>query len=191
MTTDNNDRRLVLPSEEVATVEEFIGGKGTYEENGKIFVSTAGELVLDREEMKAEVKPFKPLAKIQKGDEVFAVIRDMRSAMITARAIAIVGLERALTGEDLLSLHVSKVSSEYVKDVTRHFRIGDIIRAKVISHKPSLQIATDGQRYGVLKSYCMKCRQPLTMGKAKLECKDCKRFETRKTASDYGFVQFK
>jgi len=190
MSEKTEEKRQVLPSEEIATVEEFMGGEGTYEKDGKVYVSTIGELVFDTKEMKAEVKPYKPLAQIKKGDEVFAVIQGIRSQMITARAIAIVGLDRAITGDDLLSLHVSKVSTEYIKDVSRYYRIGDIIRAKVIAHQPSLQIATEGKRFGTIKSYCMKCRRPLEKGKMKLECPDCQRFETRKVASDYGFVKF-
>ncbi len=189
MPKEQPDKKAVLPSDEVATVEEFIGGTGTYEKNGKVYVSTIGNLVLDSKEMKAEVKPFKPLAEIKRGDEVFAIIENMRSQMITARALRIVGLSRDITGADLLSLHVSKVSTEYIKDVSRYYRVGDIIRVKVISDTPSLQIATDGKHFGAVKSYCMKCRKPLIKGKSKLECVDCQRFETRKTANDYGFVE--
>jgi len=190
MPEKTEEKRRVLPSEEIATVEEFMGGEGTYEEDGKVYASTVGELSFDTREMTAEVKPFKPLAQIKKGDEVFAVIEGIRSQMITARAIAIVGLDRAIAGKDLLSLHVSKVSMDYIRDVSRYYRIGDIIRAKVIAHTPSLQIATEGKRFGAVKSYCMKCRKPLTRGKEKLECEDCQRFETRKASSDYGYVNF-
>jgi len=190
MEDQTREKRYVLPSDEVATVEEFMAGEGTYEKDGKVYVSTVGTLNYDMDEMKAEVKPVKPLAKIRKGDEVFAVIEDVRNQMVTARAIAIIGLDRAISGDNLLSLHISKVSTEFIKDVSRYYRIGDIIRAKVISDKPSLQISTEGRRYGAVRSYCMKCRKPLVSGKVKLECKDCKRFETRKMALDYGNVRF-
>jgi len=190
MPKETKEKQKVLPSDEIATVEEFMGGAGTYEKDGKVYVSTMGKLILDDREMKAEVIPLNPLAVIRKGHEVFAVITGIRSQMVTARAVAIEGINRAIAGDDMLSLHVSKVSTEYIKDVSRYYRIGDIIRAKVIAHDPSLQIATDGKKYGAIKSYCMKCRQALTQGKVKLECKDCQRFETRKTAQDYGFVKF-
>jgi exosome complex component CSL4 len=56
----------------------------------------------------------------------------------------------------------------------------------VIQINPSLQLSTKGKEYGVIKSLCSKCRNPLTLKNRDLECNQCGYREKRKLASDYG-----
>lgn len=177
---------MVLPGDELAVSEEYIAGEGTLDEDGKIFASTVGMLELDSKERVLTVRAFNPPVRLKKGDDVIAVVTGTRESMGTAEVVLVEGSERAVSGDTNGSIHVSKVSSSYTKSVKNEFYIGDIIRAKVISTDPSLQLSTTGGRYGVVKGYCVQCRLPLRMKGNALYCENCDIVDRRKRASDYG-----
>ncbi len=179
---------IVVPGERVGTIEEVIPGHGTYEEDGVVYSKGLGKYSFDMDEMKALVRTKKGPATIRKRDLIIARVRDIRSSMVVTDAVQIVGIDRAISGETTASLHVSKVSREYVSDIRRMFRIGDYIRAIVIQAKPSIQIATDRRDLGVLRGLCMQCRAPLKKQKDRLMCPECERVETRKLADDFGNI---
>lgn len=177
---------IVVPGDKVGTVEEVIPGRGTFEEDGVVYSKGLGKFSFDMDEMKASVKTIKEPAQIKKRDIIIAVVQDIRNSMVVARAAHIVGNDRAIAGETTVSLHVSKVSREYVQDIRRMFRIGDYLRAMVIQAKPSIQICTDSKDFGVLRALCMKCRSPMKKQGNSLKCPECGRIETRKMAGDFG-----
>lgn len=187
----NSKKRIVVPGEEIATTEEFLSGEGTFEIKGKIFSSYLGTLNLDSEEMKAIVVPVNPLVKLKVGDFVLAVVSDVKSNMVIADVVRVEGKARDVTGETLASIHVSKISEAYTSDVWKEYRLGDIIRAKVIQTEPSLQLSTDKPNLGVILGLCTKCRMPLEKKEKTLFCENCQRTEIRKTALDYGKFKFK
>jgi exosome complex component CSL4 len=152
-----NDKRKVLPGDEVAEAEEYLPAEGTYEEDGKVFSALKGILELDEKE---------------------------KIAKVVAE-----GKSRNITGDTNGTIHVSKLSQEYVQDVGREVRPSDIIRAKVTQVKPSIQLTTAGAHYGVVKALCRKCRQPLLKVEKGLYCNTCERGDMRKLADDYGDVE--
>ncbi|MFQ6127958.1 MAG: exosome complex RNA-binding protein Csl4 [Thermoplasmata archaeon] len=180
------NKKLVFPGDELAVSEEYIAGEGTLDENGKIYASTVGIIELDSKERILSVRPFNPPVKLNKGDDVIAVITRIKESMGSAEVIQVEGKERCVSGDTNGSIHVSKVSSDYTKSVKGEFRIGDIIRAKVIQTKPSLQLTTSGRRYGVLKAFCYRCRLPMVKKRNLLYCENCDLTDQRKIAVDYG-----
>lgn len=185
------NKKIVIPGEEIATTEELLAGEGTFELKGKIFSSYLGRLDLDSEEMVARVEPINPLVRLKVGDVVLAVVEDVKSSMVIADVVRVEGKPRNVTGETLASIHVSKISEGYTSDVWKEFRIGDIIRAKVLQTKPSVQLSTDRPNLGVLLALCTKCRMPLAKKDKTLFCENCQRTEGRKTAPDYGKYRLK
>ncbi|UCE39669.1 MAG: exosome complex RNA-binding protein Csl4 [Thermoplasmata archaeon] len=175
-----------MPGEEIATTEEFLAGEGTYEQKGSIFSSYLGRLNLDAEEMVAKVEPINPLVRLNVGDMVLARVGDVKSSMVIADVVRVEGNTRAVSGETLGSIHISKISEGYTADVWKEFRIGDIIRAKVVQVKPSLQLSTDRPNLGVLLALCTRCRMPLEKKDKTLFCENCQRSELRNIAPDYG-----
>lgn len=180
------DKKIVMPGEVLGTSEEFLAGEGTYEESGKIFSSILGELDLDKNEMMAMVRPVNPPVKLKMNDVVLANVQDIKSGIVLVNVIRLEGNSREITGETSGSIHVSKISEGYTSDVWREFRIGDLVRAKVISNKPSLQLATDRSNLGVLLALCTKCRMTLIKKEGTLFCENCQRSELRNMAPDYG-----
>jgi len=136
------EKSLVLPGDAIAAAEEYEAGEGTYEKDGHIYAATPGLLDLDSQNFVARVRPFNPLAELKVGDIVYGAISDIRSSMAEATVAAVHGSKREITGETEGAIHVSKISSEYIEDIHDAFHLGDIVRAKVIQAKPSLQLAT-------------------------------------------------
>lgn len=179
-------KKIVLPGEVLAASEEFLAGEGTFEQDGKILASCLGKLNLDSEEMVAKVEPINPLVELRVGDVVLARVQDVKSSMVLVNVFRLEGKSRGITGETFGSLHISKISEGFTQDVWKEFRIGDIIRAKVVRDKPALQLSTSHSDLGVLFGLCTKCRMPLIKRDKSLFCENCKRSEIRKMALDYG-----
>lgn len=180
------EKKLVFPGDELAVSEEYIAGEGTLDERGKIYASTVGIVELDSKERVLRVKAFNPPVTLKNGDDVIAIVSGTRESMGTADVVQVEGKERSVSGDTNGSIHVSKVSSSYTKSVKGEFYIGDFIRAKVISTDPSLQLATTGKRYGVLKGFCTQCRIPMIRKGNTLYCESCDSTDRRKISSDYG-----
>lgn len=181
--------KLVLPGDQIAVVEEFEAGEGTYERNGLVFAATPGVLRLDEQSRVARVQPFNPPAELQPGDIVYAVIDDIRGMMATATVNAIHGRARQISGETDGTIHISNVSQEYTEDIRDMYHLGDIIRAKVIQTKPSVQLTTAEPSLGVVRALCGVCRGPLEMRGRDLYCPRDERTERRKVAQDYDSLK--
>src|SRR5881396_2790006 len=160
--------KMVLPGDEIAVAEEFEPGDGTYERNGLVFAATPGVLFLDPENRVARVRAFNPPAELKIGDIVYGVVDDIRGMMAAA------------------TIHISNVSEEYTEDIHDMYRLGDIIRAKVIQVKPSVQLTTAERNLGVVKALCSICRGPLELRGRELYCPRDERTERRKLAADYA-----
>src|SRR5881397_1013621 len=180
------ENKLVLPGDAIAASEEYEAGEGTYERDGEIFAATPGLLDLDSQNFVARVRSFNPLAELKVGDIVYGAITDIRSSMAEATVAAVHGSKREITGETEGAIHVSKISNEYVDDIHNAFHLGDIVRAKVIQAKPSLQLTTAEPNLGVVKAMCSRCRGPLELKGRDLWCPRDETSERRKIAADYG-----
>ncbi len=181
--------KMVLPGDQIAVAEEFEPGEGAYEKNGLVFASTPGVLQLDEQSRIARVRPFNPPAELQVGDIVYAVVDDIRGMMATATVNAIHGRSRQISGETEGTIHISNVSQEYTEDIRDMYHLGDIIRAKVIQTKPSVQLTTAEPDLGVVKALCGQCRGPLELRGRDLFCPRCERTERRKIARDYDSLK--
>ncbi len=178
--------RIVLPGEEVAVVEEYEPGEGTYEEEGRVYAAQPGRLALDGEQRVARVIPLNPPAHMRVGDVIYGTINDIRSSMVEARVLAIHGRDRQVAGEVDASLHISRIANAYVEDPRDAVRLGDIVRARVIQTDPSLQITTAEKFLGVVLALCSNCRGPMERRGDQLHCPRCDRTDRRKMAADYG-----
>src|SRR5256712_13608568 len=180
------EAKMVLPGDEIATAEEFEPGEGTYEKNGLVFAATPGVLVLDPGNRVARVRAFNPPAELRVGDIVYGVIDDIRGMMATANILAIHGRARQISGESEGTIHISNVSEDDTENYHDKFRLGDVIRAKVVQVKPSVQLTTAEPDLGVVKAACSVCRGPLELRGRDLYCPRDERTERRKLAADYA-----
>jgi exosome complex component CSL4 len=180
------DKRVVYPGDELGTSEEFMAGDGTYEKDGMIFAANIGELEFDDQTRSATVKPLTSMPVTLKiGDTVIGIVTDIRSSMAFVNIIKLEGINRQISSATQGSIHVSKISKQYLDDVRRGYWIGDILRAKVIKAEPALQLSTEGSELGVIKSFCKLCQEPLVMKNNDVYCETCDRPWQKKTSDDY------
>lgn len=179
--------KVVLPGEQLSTSEELSPGEGTFEDDGLIKASRVGTYIVDEKHRRAIVKPLTSIpVELKRGDIALAEVRSVRSNMVIAEVIHVIGKKRSISGDTNGTLRVSEISTGYVKDPSTEYAPGDIIRAKVTQIKPSIQLATKDKDLGVIKSMCSKCRHPLIRKGNMLECDNCRNKEKRKLANDYG-----
>ncbi len=178
---------LVLPGEIVAKSEELKAGKGTFEERGEIIASIVGIFKIDKENMEAIVEPITDVPLVLKeGDTAICEVKQIMDAMVIVKIIHIAGRKRQIAGEKDAAIHISNISNEFIEDIRKKFRIGDIVRAKIIKAEPAIQLTTKNAGLGVIKAFCSNCRNPLIKKGSNLECPMCGNVEERKLADDYG-----
>ncbi|MBS7251328.1 MAG: exosome complex RNA-binding protein Csl4 [Candidatus Freyarchaeota archaeon] len=179
---------LVTPGDWLGVIEEFTPGEGTYEENGAVYASTVGRLLIDNVEKRVKVIPIEARALPKKGDIVLGKVTQINK-MLTFVDIA------RVRGHDIANpfsgvIHISQISTEYVENTSDALKPGDIIRARVVEEKGELiQLTTVEKNLGVIYATCSKCGSELERTGNILYCKNCESKETRKIASDYGRVK--
>ncbi|RLF20306.1 MAG: RNA-binding protein, partial [Thermoprotei archaeon] len=94
-----------------------------------------------------------------------------------------------LTGLFSGILHISQVSTSFVRTLYDVVRIGDIIRAQVLNRAPLYQISIRGREFGVVYALCSECLTPLVLRSLQLFCPKCRRVEKRKVAFSYYMVR--
>ncbi|HID25718.1 MAG TPA: RNA-binding protein [Thermoplasmata archaeon] len=182
-----NKKRIVMPGETLAMVEELTAGDGTFEENGLIKASRVGEYVVDEKNKTAWVAPLTDVPTIlKKGDKVLAEVRNVKNQMVIVDVVHVVNKRRNIAGNVNGTIRVSEIAKGYVKEANTEYRTGDIVRAKVIQVTPSLQLSTKGKEFGVIRALCSMCKSLLDYTNGYLECRRCGNREKRKMAIDYG-----
>ncbi len=172
----------------LGTIEEFVPGKGTYTEDGKIYASIMGKGVVDRENHSVRVEGRMP-AELKVGQTVFGDVLKLNKNVVTVIVKRIQGAEGEV--DIKTGIYVSNIADEYVEKPESMFGLGDIVKAKVIKIQPGMiDISTKGD-FGVVKAYCRRCRHPLKKSdeKNKMVCSNCEFKDTRKFSKDYGQVE--
>jgi len=184
--------KIILPGEQISTSEELLPGEGTFEEEGIIRASRVGTYYVDEKHRRVIIKPLTSIpVELRKGDIVLAKVVSVRSNMVIAEVIHVIGKNRHISGDTNGTLRVSEISTGYVKDPATEFSPGDIIRAKITQVRPSVQLATKDRDLGAIKSICTKCRKPLYKKDNYLKCDNCGNKERRRMAVDYGEYDIK
>ncbi len=182
---------LVAPGDKLGASEEWLPGKGTYEEEGFVYSSVFGKVEYDEENLVANVIPINPISEVEKGDIVYGKIRNNRGSIASMSINLVEGESRGVSTDIEGSLHISKISSDYVESVDSAFKKGDIVRAEVIQVEPSIQLNSEPKDLGVVKGFCTNCRKDLELKRGKLYCGNCDNYENRKISSVYGKIKLK
>jgi exosome complex component CSL4 len=184
------DGKVVIPGEEIGTVEMFEAGEGTYATpDGRIRAALYGKLVTDTKSLRAAVVPLNRPNKLRVGDVVYCTIHDNKTGLSLAFIEQVEGKHRALAQDNFAAIHIADVDERYIEDLSEVFRPSDIIRARVTMVEPTLRLSTKGPEFGVVKAFCGNCRRPLELSRrmqGTLYCENCKRGESRKLSTWYG-----
>lgn len=179
---------FVLPGDVLAYAVEHAPGEGAHEDGEHVCASWTGILDRSDEDRTVSVRPIVSTpVEVREGDEVLIYIQRTRSSMAIGEVMAIFGKEdRAVSGEAEATIHISKISDDYVEEISDAYKVGDIIKARIISHDPSIQATTVGDEYGVIRAYCGRCRAPTEVKGQGMQCPRCEYNERRKLSKDYG-----
>src|ERR671932_2165630 len=126
----------ILPGEQVAYIEEFEGGKNTYITDGLVRSTAVGTKVYDfkRRIVKIDQKNSPMLPKI--GDIIVGYIEMLFGSMISVRILYINDKKSYAGFSAIASTRLGGASSGRDRGDRRGrtiFRIGDIVRGRVIS----------------------------------------------------------
>jgi len=179
---------FVVPGEFLATAEEFMPGEGAYEEDGEVYSSCTGVVLVDVRTKRISVFPRTAVPpELKRGDIVVGKVEEVRDQTASVYVGVLRGREdRQLPLPDFGTIHISEVRGSYLKDLSREFKPGDIVRARVMNvRRGTIQLTTVGDNLGVIMAACSRCRTPLDRDDTKLKCPSCGNVELRKLASDY------
>ena len=178
--------QFVVPGEKLGVIEEFIPDSGTYVEDGAIHSENVGYILMDFANKKVSVYPTSPNLNVPKvGSIVVGNTRSVQSSVAVIRMIK-VG-RKFISGHFTGMIHISDVSFRYTDNMFDAFKVGDLVRAKVVSDKnKAFHLSTKGENLGVIYAFCSQCGGLLVRKGRGLACQTCGYVERRKTASDYG-----
>jgi len=183
-------RRLVLPGEEIAVIEEFIGKNNTYIAEGRVLSKIIGLVDYDLEDRIAIVNPLKRLSLPQKDDIVYAIVTRVKDIAASLEIFYIENYNRYFYPSLSATLHVMNVSTSYVKVLYDVLGYGDIVRAKILVGKtPPYVLSLKGREFGVIYSNCPYCMTPLKKRSFTLFCPRCKRTTKRKISMTHYLLK--
>ncbi len=184
---------LVIPGDYLGVIEEYLPGEGVIEENGELYATRAGRVRINEDRMEISVEPVTdtpPLPKV--GDVVIGKVIEVKPQAAIIQLSKIEGRHgyREIATSKLAGIHISQVREGYVEDMRKEFKIGDIIRARVITDEKSpIQLTTRSPDLGVVYALCTRCRSPLVRRGSQLICPKCGNVETRKISNLYRKLQ--
>lgn len=177
----------MLPGEFVGTEEEYLEGKGTYSEDGKIFTLVVGDLHIDSKRH-ATIIPKEKLPEIKIGSVVYGKIDEVfESKAFVTLEFSEISKRKTRTVKTPGLIMVSEIDVKYVRAIRDEIRVGDIIKGKVVDITPfNVIISLKLREHGVIKAFCSKCRHELKLKGNMLECDNCGNKENRKLGFPYG-----
>lgn len=179
---------FVVPGEKLGVIEEFIPDSGTYVDDGYIYSSRIGYVLIDFANKKISVYPAARNVDIPKVNSIVTGwVMNVQDSHALVRIIRI--RRKSLSGFFTGTIHIADVSRRYIENMYDAFRIGDLVRAKVISDKNNVyHLSTKEENLGVIYAFCSQCGEFL-IKRRMLKCVACGNIEKRKIASDYGRAQ--
>ncbi|BBG24238.1 exosome complex RNA-binding protein Csl4 [Sulfuracidifex tepidarius] len=172
---------LALPGEELAVIEEFMPGDGTYEDEGKIRSAITGKIFYDMLNRKSNVIVVKksPLINLRKAKYMIGVVDSITGE--NAR-VSVYAVEEKNVGDSISAiLHVSQIANKRISSISSYLKPGDIIRAKPITSRIPISLTTKPNDCGVILAKCSICGTLMTReDEEHLRCPYCNNIETRK-----------
>jgi exosome complex component CSL4 len=184
--SEQKSGHLVLPGERLGVIEEFIPDSRTYVKDGVIYSKVIGRALIDFLNKRVSVYPLMRGASVPKVSAV--VLGQVSSTQAENATVRIFKIgQKKLSGTFTGTLHISDVQHRYVESMNDVCKIGDIVRAEVISEKNQVyHLSTDGKNLGVVYAFCSQCGRLLEPKRNGMRCGGCGKIEKRKIALDYG-----
>ena len=172
-----------IPGEKIVSIEEYLSGENTYEDNDVIRATVIGDINLDSTERLASINRQKQITVPKVGDIIIGVVEANLPSMI-AIMIKFVNGKKVVSDLECVCVtrHIRKKNIALAKDV---------VKAEIISHiNGTIHASIDSQELGVLFTKCRKCFGTVVKMRDAVKCKDCTWIDDRKLSSDFGKSEF-
>ena len=180
---------LVVPGDLLGTAEEFVPGRGTYEDRGKIYAALLGHRKVNPSDRAVTVDAIHPVPIVRDDDLVYGRVDEVKSAMAIVTILAAATSQRTVPGAPEGTIHISKAKEGYTEALADEFSPGDMVLARVLQSHPSIKLSTSASDLGVVAARCSSCHGQLERGeKGEMKCPRCGNREHRKAATSYGRV---
>jgi exosome complex component CSL4 len=184
-----SEEDYAYPGKYLGSEEEFMPGEGTYTKDGGIYSSVFGKIKIDNR--KIIVEQNKALYDFMVGQKVIGRIEAIIEPIAIVKVINLKDNKPyriSDSGQNYI-LRVQNIKKGFVNKVRDAYKIGDIIKAKVIELKyGEYQLSTVDEDCGVIKAYNSaydEPRNPLKrLGDQLIDIKT-NRKEIRKISNEY------
>ncbi|RLF66783.1 MAG: RNA-binding protein [Thermoplasmata archaeon] len=178
---------LIIPGQELGTLEEYLPGENVYERDGKLYSKVFGKVSVKN--LRISVHPLKEIPRIKEGEVVIATVTEVKENVAIVEILAIEGEAYRGIASPIYTaaIPISQIANEFIKDIRLKLRASDIVRARVISTQKGIFLTIKPPDMGVINAFCSICRRPLRRVSGNtLRCDHCNTNETRKLSNLYG-----
>ncbi len=172
---------LALPGDDLAVVEEFMTGDGTYEMDGVVRSALTGKIFYDMLNRKTNVIAMKKslLINLRKAKYLVGIVDSITG---DNAKVSVYAVEDKNIGDSISAiLHVSQIANKRINSISAYIKLGDIIRAKPITSRIPISLTTKPNDCGVILARCSTCGNIMFKeDEEHLKCPYCNRVETRK-----------
>jgi len=177
------DENQKTPGERIASIEEYLPGENTFEDNDLIRATTIGNINLDSTERLASINSQTQITVPKVGDIIIGVVEANLPSMIAIMMKYVNGKKVVADLECIcVTRHLRKKNVALAKDV---------VKVKIINHiNGTIHASIDSQELGVLFTKCRKCFGTVVKMRDAVKCKDCTWIDDRKLSSDFGKSDF-
>lgn len=177
----------ILPGDSIASIEEFEAGKNVYVIDGTLRSNAIGARIYDFKKRVARTDKINSPGIPKIGDITVGFIEMLFGSMMSVRILYINDKKSSSGFSAIASVRVSS-SGQRDRRGRSVFRVGDIIRGRVISLlNSSIHIAIDDKEFGVLYTLCFNCSgDTVRIHGNGIKCVECGASEDRKLTNDYG-----
>ena len=172
-------QKVILPGEEITTEEQYVPGRNAYAQNGIVKSKIMGAVEFDDTNKEVRVKG-KSIRQLVVGDIITGKVMLVKESTVVIELLSAEGGKK-ITGIKTAQLPVRNISTEYVSEIKKTCKIGDLVRARTTMVSPlAIDVATNEKGLGVIKAYCSNCRNEMQYSNEKLMCIECGSIEERK-----------
>ena len=186
-------RMPILPGDQIASIEEFEAGKYAYVSDGTIRSTSVGTKIYDFKKRIAKIEKINSPILPRIGDIIVGYIEMLFGSMMSVR-ILYINENKSFSGfSAIASTRISTPGRERDRRSRIIFRVGDIIRGRVISLlNSSIHITIDEKEFGVIYTLCFNCGGgTVRVNNKTIKCIECGINEDRKLTIDYGEEAFR
>lgn len=184
-------RTPILPGEQIASIEEFEAGKNTYVSDGTVRSTAVGIKNYDFKKRMAKIEKINSPMLPKIGDIVVGYIEMLFGSMMSIR-ILYIDERKSISGFSAIASARIITPGRERRGSRIIFRVGDIIRGRVISLlNSSIHITIDEKEFGVIYTLCFNCGgDTVRVNNNNIKCIECGVNEDRKLTIDYGKETF-